>query len=331
MSSFFMVPINESGIVVDPAIKSNATNAMDPLLNVTDVFVYSHGWSTDADGAMALYNRFSIEFTRWLAANAVAAGLSLPGVTLSVGIHWPSEIIEDGSNVPAAFKAIIGNVQPLTFYTMKKRADIVGENGVYAVIRQLISSWGPRNVPAGAPQPPLTFNLIGHSFGCKVVCSAMQAIIGDINGGTIVPPPDLRFNVVLIEGAFENTYLDPGAAYGDVPGFRNLRMLITTSQLDTALTQAFPLSHELIDFFGPAAPAIGAGGPTAETTRAFGGRVDVAISPDVNVAAAPGVKGALVVADLTPLHRAHPENNGWGGHHSDFNYAEVYGLVAGFL
>jgi len=327
MPAFLMVPINANGVVIDTNIATNAKNAMGAALNNSDVYVYSHGWSTDASGAMTLYNRFSIEYMSWLAQNTQAHPAH---GALSVGIHWPSELTEEGGNVPPAFAAILGAVQPLTFYTMEKRADTTGMHGVYAVLRQIITNWAPRpNAPAG-PQT-LTINLIGHSFGCKVVTSAVEAIYEDLDSGKLATAADLRFNVVLIQAAFENKQLDPKNCYGDI-GKLKLRMLVTKSQKDTALTKAFPLAHKIVDFFGHPAPALGAEGPTPETVVTFGSADEIAISPGFTAAQAAACKKRLVVADLTPLHAANPDGDSeWGGHHSDFNHPEVYALVAGFL
>jgi len=330
MSAFLMVPINANGVVMDADIAGNAANAMSAALNISDVFVYSHGWSTDADGAMTLYNRFSIEFMHWLADNP--AGPALTHSALSVGIHWPSELTEDSGSVPPAFAAVLDKVQPLTFYTMEKRADSTGTHGVYAVLRQLISNYSRPPVLPPASAAPLTINLIGHSFGCKVVTSALEAIYADLKTGKLQSPlQGLRFRLVLIQGAFENKQLDPKACYGDVAAL-DIQMLVTTSQLDSALVSAFPLAHRLVDFFGDPAPALGAAGPTAATIAAFGGADQLSIVPAFDTTLASAATERLVVADLTPLHAAHPENdNQWGGHHSDFNHPEVYALIAGFL
>lgn len=331
MPAFLMVPINTNGVVIDQNIATNAKNAMSAALNYNDVYVYSHGWSTDASGAMTLYNRFAIEYMAWLATNFRNAHAAAHG-SLSVGIHWPSELTEEGGNVPAPFAALLGKIQPLTFYTMEKRADTTGTHGVYAVLRQLVDNWAPRGPAAapGAAKEILQINLIGHSFGCKVVTSAVEALYQDLASGKLQTPADLRFNVVLIQGAFENKQLDANECYGDVEKL-NLRMLVTMSQHDTALTQAFPLAHKLVDFFGNPAPALGAAGPTGKTKDAFGGSDDIVVGPGFTVAAAAACTRRLVVADLTSLHEAHPENDSWGGHHSDFNHPEVYALVAGFL
>ncbi|MDP9024961.1 MAG: hypothetical protein M3N13_06300, partial [Candidatus Eremiobacteraeota bacterium] len=245
MPAFLMVPINANGVVTDSNIATNAQNAMGAALNVSDIYLYSHGWSTDATGAMTLYNRFSIEYLRWLAEYATLPADGTPHSAhgaLSVGIHWPSQLTEEGGNVPPEFAKLLGAVQPLTFYTMEKRADTTGTHGVYAVLRQLITNWAPHGA-ATEQQQILRVNVIGHSFGCKVVTSAIEALYEDLHSGKLETAADLRFNVVLIQAAFENKQLDPKACYGDVESL-NLRMLVTTSQKDTALTQAFPLAHK---------------------------------------------------------------------------------------
>ncbi len=330
MAGYLMVPINSNGVVVDPNIARNAKTAMDGSLGLNDIFVYSHGWSTDADGAMTLYNRFSIEFMRWLARNPQAG--AHPHGALSVGIHWPSELTEEGGIVPPAFAAILGAVQPLTFYTMEKRADTTGTHGVYAVLRQLIVNYTALPGVGGEPASVLRVHVIGHSFGCKVVTAAIEALYKDIEAGTLQTPDDLQFNIVLIQAAFENKQLDDGDCYGELEKL-NLRMLVTTSQKDTALTQAFPLAHKLMDFFTlHPAPALGAAGPTADTEAAFGGADCLDVGPGFTVETAAGCTKRLIVADLTKLHAANPEGDSqWGGHHSDFNHDEVYALVAGFL
>ncbi len=329
MAHFLMVPINANGVVIDPNIACIAQNAMTAELGLNEIIIYSHGWSTDADAAMALYNRFSIEFARWLVNNAAKAGLRPLNGPLSVGIHWPSEVSENASTTSPEFAQIIQGIQPLSFYTMEKRADAIGTHGVYALLRQLIQSRGTR--PGSAP---LRVTFIGHSFGCKVVTSAVEEIydsIRDPQNSLEAPPEGLELNLVLIQAAFQDTCLDAHQVYGDIANLP-IRMLVTTSQKDTALTQAFPLAHKIVDFFDDTAKALGADGPTAATRTAFGGSDDLDIAPGFAVAQSLAARKRLVVADLTKLHQAHPEgDHSWGGHHSDFNHDEVYALIAGFL
>ncbi len=56
MSHFITVPINENGIVYDTGMNQVVQEAMsvDPF-GFNDVFLYSHGWGTDADAALDEY------------------------------------------------------------------------------------------------------------------------------------------------------------------------------------------------------------------------------------------------------------------------------------
>jgi hypothetical protein len=67
MSHYITVPINENGIIFDidmVAVVQEAI-AVSPF-GFEDVYVYSHGWSTDAYGALDLYNRFSVDLAKLL-------------------------------------------------------------------------------------------------------------------------------------------------------------------------------------------------------------------------------------------------------------------------
>jgi len=133
MSHFITVPINENGVILDDKINSILSQAMNRPFDFSDVFIYSHGWWTNATRAMEDYNRFSIEFARMvgtLALNAPPALPSLPASSLGIGIHWPSMLSEDENSI-----ANFG--QALSFYTMEKRADTVGQHGVYSILRVL--------------------------------------------------------------------------------------------------------------------------------------------------------------------------------------------------
>src|SRR5437773_10930702 len=131
MSHFITVPINENGVILDDKINSTLSQAMNQPFDFSDVFLYSHGWWTSATRAMEDYNRFSIEFVRMvrtLALNAPPVLPNLPPSSLGIGIHWPSMLSEDASSI-ANF------VEALSFYTMEKRADTVGQHGVYSILR----------------------------------------------------------------------------------------------------------------------------------------------------------------------------------------------------
>jgi hypothetical protein len=206
---------------------------------------------------------------------------------------------------------------------MGKRADVVGEHGVSSLVRLLY----------GSQRRPLRLSMIGHSFGCRVVCSALTSALAQLT-----PQIDatIRIRVALLEAAFNHNQLAPGGAYAQLstyPGL-DLRLLVTTSQLDTALVKWYPIAERLANLFsGGDVHALGGAGPDAATATAWGGRGDVTVGPgfDGSMASAHGER--LVVADLTPLHESHPAGDAgsFGGHHSDIYLAEVYRLLAGFL
>jgi len=108
------------------------------------------GW-TDASGCNARYNRFTIGFARMV--RGITAGtppVPLATPSLGIGIHWPSMLSEDAGSYRNWLEAA-------SFYTMEKRADNIGENAGYLVLRSLFE------------HPLKRITLIGHSFGCKVV------------------------------------------------------------------------------------------------------------------------------------------------------------------
>src|SRR5207244_13109764 len=144
---------NENGLSLDSDIGRDVGTAMERL-GFTNIFLYSHGWWTDAIRAMQGYNRFTIEFSAQFRSRSVLANLQ----TLNIGIHWPSTLTEDQFS-------LLNYAEALSFFTMEKRADTVGENCGYALMRLVLDA-----VPAGAG--PLRIRLVGHSFGCKVVCKA---------------------------------------------------------------------------------------------------------------------------------------------------------------
>jgi hypothetical protein len=326
VSHFITVPINENGIIFDTDMDAVVAEAIaDQPFAFEDVYLYSHGWSTDAYVALDEYNRFSVELAKSILLASAQSPSPLrdpPRNSFGVGIHWPSEITEDpGSPLNAA--------QLFTFYSMEHRADAVGKNAVYAMLRLMLSN------RAGSSLPMRVF-LLGHSFGSKVVCAALNDLQVDIANGTIPTPANLSFRAILMEAATDNDNLEPGDIYGAIAAIKNLRLIVTTSQLDKALHTWYPAAGALANVFhgGTGKPALGAAGPTTTTQAAFGGATAVSVTPGFTASAVPP-GAALIVADLTPVHQARVNagiyNGGFSGSHSDISFAEIYQLVMGFL
>jgi hypothetical protein len=324
MSHYITVPVNENGIVFDPNMNNVVQEAIavDPF-GFQDVFLYSHGWSTDAYQALDMYNRFSVEFAKQillLESGGPSVFANPPGDSLGVGIHWPSEITEDPGSI---FNAL----QLFTFYTMEHRADSVGRNAVYSMMRMMLA--------ARAQTAPLRFFLLGHSFGCKVICAALQDVQTDIANGTIPVAKGTSFRAVLIEPATDSNNLEPGDIYGSVCQIKNLRMLITKSSLDDALNKWFILAGKAANLFGSARQALGAAGPTPAMINAFGGADQVNVTPGFSYGAVGGLQKPLLVADLSAIHQVRVDQKLYtqdiGGSHNDINFTELYQLICGFF
>ncbi len=113
MDHFVVFPVNEDGVFQNPKLVGRALeDAMSPPFNFTDVFIYSHGWWTNGNDAMAEYGQYTIEFTKaFLSMNGVAAP---PVHSLGIGIHWPSTLSEDSVSVGQA-------LEPVSYYQMGSR------------------------------------------------------------------------------------------------------------------------------------------------------------------------------------------------------------------
>jgi hypothetical protein len=314
-SHYLMVPISGQGVLVDPGMKPALQKAMVPPLGYSDVFVYSHGWWTRAEGAMIDYNQFIMGFAPIVAevSDKVASQAAL-----GIGLHWPAMVSED-ANSPLTV------LQPFTYFNRSKMADEVGEHGTYSILRILLEA----RRDAGLPQPRL--HLAGHSFGCKVVCSALEQLTETFADTGLLN--DLTVDLVLLQGAFDHDALEPGKSYGRVlAALPKLRILVSKSSLDSAVGKEYVLVQRVMNLFGSPVPGLGAVGPSPGTIAAAGGAINLTVGPDFNAPAPGSLSGRLIVADLEPLHQANPAGDApYAGHHSDVFHAEIYRLMAAFF
>jgi hypothetical protein len=315
MAHYITVPINANGVIdPDEQIEDIITKTMSIPFGTTDVFVYSHGWWTTADAALKQYNVATTDFIEILRTRTNVHQGANPFVPFLIGIHWPSMLDDDPVNP-------LNHIQLLTYYTMEKRADDVGDEGLYAILQLILK--------ARPSQTSLRLNLFGHSFGCKVICSALQRLAGD--QPTIT---DVSFSVVLLQAAFRTEALDDPKLYGTVIPYFKPALLISKSAEDYALTRAFPAAA--FNLVSPGArTALGATGPSPNTASQYTSAPNISVDFGSSFYGRfPSQSGPrLVVADLTPLH-SNPNNKfdgGWGGHHNDVYRSEIYDLMAWFL
>jgi hypothetical protein len=236
-----------------------------------------------------------------------------PFSPLALAIHWPSMISEDQQSVANFLEAT-------SFFTMQQRADSVGRHAGYSLLRLMVEQQTSGH--------PFRFNLIGHSFGCRVLLSALEALAEDPS--TTEKAKQNAFSVVLIQAAADTDSLVPRQLYGSVQqNIPNLRMLVTTSQNDKACGTWYPAAQKLAHLFSGPVDAMGAVGPTGSLS------VPVDERYPVSTTSVPAFKKQFGVADLTPLHKATADAYGaggnWGGQHSDINLPQIYELLAKFL
>lgn len=134
-------------------------------------------------------------------------------------------------------------------YQMKDRAGIVGGNGVAALLRDL----------QGASDKPRPLHLVGHSYGCKVVLSALLHAGEDAQVQTV-----LLLQPAMSHLAFADTIPDlnqPGG-YQVIPDRVKRSLVMTYSANDFPLHNVFHLALRREGDIGDLrAAATGAGDP----------------------------------------------------------------------
>jgi pimeloyl-ACP methyl ester carboxylesterase len=151
----------------------------------------------------------------------------------------------------ASFRDVLGGVQAsllhllnfTTFYLMKARAGDVGAKGVAPLIQ------GVRGA-----RPGLRLHLVGHSFGCRVVTAAVNALP---DSGQLRPN-----TMTLLQGAFSHNGFASkfddvnDGAFRQVVARKKVRgpILITHTHNDKAVGIAYPIASRIA---GQTAAALG--------------------------------------------------------------------------
>jgi hypothetical protein len=336
MDHFVMLPMSENGFVRDgDRMKSALQEAMKAPFDFSDLFIYSHGWWTAANAAMLQYSEYTIRFVKQLSQQTKPLPVP-PANSFGLGIHWPSTFSEDYTGGTAENLA-----QAASYYEMGLRAYQVGSSGVYAAIRLILSTRFNTN------QKPMRITLIGHSFGCRVVCSALEQLRQELDQPALAKFKEyvnnLHINLVLLQAAVKTADFDQGGCYQDLHKLSPLRILTTKSTLDKACCDWFPKAETANNFahFKPQpAQALGAVGPSKTMKDDFSEAITANISagfsaPDLTSILTNKIR--LVDADLTKLHRSDNTKkpplytpDEFGGNHSDIVQPQIYDLISAF-
>ncbi len=195
----------------------------------------------------------------------------------------PFSLAEDGGlGGAASFRDVLGGLKAaflhllnyMTYYLMKARAGYVGTKGIEPTIQKI-----------RAARPDIRIHLMGHSFGCRVMASA-------VNASPL--SQTLRANTMtLLQGAFSHNGFASkfdgmnDGAFREIVQQKKVRgpILITHTRNDKAVGIAYPIASRIV---GQAASAIGDendlygglgsnGAQTAATTpeRVVGSLLDV--------------------------------------------------------
>ncbi|GEM_PF-3832377 len=333
---------------------------------LSDVGIYAHGWLTDQDDLMVIYDTMTEGFNLELRtldsglqasatrAPMTAPQLSLPTSMLMLTTHWPARQRGEGP---------IGLADLATFSKMEARANLVGRVGMARLIGLI---WERLLAEPALASTRLT--LVGHSFGARVFASALSALAVQAPDAFAAIQPRNPIDLVMLQPAMPADALEPNDLtqahpFAQLVNYRNLRILSTMSRWDIPLRRFYPANEaqqpsDAVYARAAAAgreqvPALGAAGPSEATWRAFNGelpRANIPVDRGFRYADVfPYADGRLVVADLTPLHAAHHREDalrppgqlppfgrpdrrslGLSGYHTDIYSREVYQLVIGF-
>lgn len=318
MSHFPTLTPDKNGHILDQRFKEELQTVASNPFAFTDVFLFSFGWSQSALGASAGYNAFSLGFARALQGLLCASPAQWPKIAaafqpLALAPDWPATLARNHDRT-------LNIREPDSFLALQRRADEVGQQAGHCTLRLMIERQREHQ--------PYRFNLIGHGFGCRVLCAALQALAE--NTDTAAKLAANEFNVVLIQPAIDADALAPGRLYGKVQAsIPQLRVLVTTSENDLLLGKWYPEAQRFARDFSSCTDAMGVRGPAGE----------LQISPDqkldVTNAIVPSFSGRMCVANLTPLHQstatAFGSKRAWGGQHGDINLPQLYDLLARFF
>lgn len=152
---------------------------------ITDVVVFVHGWSKTPASAEDDYQDFLCRLHGKL-RNTIQNEKQNDGL-LVVGVFWPSTITNRASE-PLLMK-------PVSYYRIRDRADEIAESG----LSSLLGLIGRLSKEQSSPLP-IRIQLIGHSFGARMVVGALEAMNRDGSLAAFLESADAT-NIVLMNAA----------------------------------------------------------------------------------------------------------------------------------
>jgi hypothetical protein len=172
------VDLDRTGWLIDPttggpvpraALRDYFAERLAPPPWATDLFVYVHGWQTSPDSAVGAASLLRTQMRQRIAENpglypALAATGFEPWM---LAVRWPS------ASTPG----------PIGYRRIRERAHAMGSHSArghaaYVIGRLLgyldAARPDPRAAPVLANREGQYLQLVGHSFGCRLLCEAVM-------------------------------------------------------------------------------------------------------------------------------------------------------------
>ena len=226
----------------DPAVRKQVVATIRGLLP-------AHG--ADAEDATDRFLSMSADLLITNLSRTLTPPQNVPQGASAASLDPFSSGPVSGLGGAAGFRDVLGGVQSAflhflnftTYYLMKARAGDVGVKGVKPLIETI------RGL-----RPDLRLHLLGHSFGCRVVTSAVNVLAG---GGQLRPN-----TMALLQGAFSHNGFaskfdgNNDGAFRQVVAQKKVRgpILITHTRNDKAVGIAYPIASRIA---GQTASALG--------------------------------------------------------------------------
>lgn len=197
--SWSTIHFDRSGKLEQPAEVGGLIDSLRRMPG-RELLIFAHGWLEDEQSWASLAERFAAMFE----GTAVCC------------LRWPSKPAAGGGGF------LQRAIEFASYYTMKERAARIGAEGLAPVIEEV-----------GKALPQVGVHLAGHSFGARLVTSAVAA----------VRKPRLK-TLALLQGAFSQFAFAPTGAFRGVICPRRLKgpVLVTHSCNDIAIGEAYPIA-----------------------------------------------------------------------------------------
>jgi len=177
----------------------------------------------------------------------VGGAASLSGCAAQAGAVAPADLALAGGAasfdpIGAVKQAALLLLNLTTYYAMKERAGTIGSSGVARTLAKVLTN-----------KPGIQLHLAGHSFGGRLVTSAVNSLTGGVAGHQVR-------SLTLMQAAYSHYGLAPNYLPGVNGAFRSIitshkvagQIAITHSVNDKAVGLAYPLASAIAQQSGSA-------------------------------------------------------------------------------